>query len=142
MAIKGQRILVVENGTGPVIRPGFMVDPSPPGHSDQLVVYFTTFGPVTAYSTESSSDTTGTWRADPDYPEGVTAASLTTDVAAKADAGDLSALDDVVADGALYTAALAQIRDRYPDHWHGLLGLNGDPQGTDGELDYTLPGDS
>jgi hypothetical protein len=44
---------------------------------------------------------------------------------------DLAALD----------AALVEIRTKYPTHYHGLLGLAGDPVGSSGELSYSLPSD-
>lgn len=138
MATAGQRIFVVENATGPVLRPGFMVDPFPPGRSDQLVVYFTLLGPVTMYSVESASDTVGTWRADPAAPEAITPASLDSRLDAVEAAVEVMPAQ---ADIDLHTTALAEIRDKYPDHAHGLLGLGGDPLGSDGDLTYTLPGD-
>lgn len=52
--------------------------------------------------------------------------------------GDITALQ---ADVALLTAALVEIRTKYPAHYHGLLGLNGDPVGSSGNLDYSLPGE-
>jgi hypothetical protein len=45
------------------------------------------------------------------------------------------------ADVALLTAALVEIRTKYPAHYHGLLGLNGEPVGVGGDLTYSLPGD-
>jgi hypothetical protein len=53
-------------------------------------------------------------------------------------AADVAALQ---ADVALLTAALAEIRSKYPEHFHGLLGLNGEPVGDGGDLTYSLPGD-
>lgn len=52
-----------------------------------------------------------------------------------------SAITALQTDSGLHTTALAQIRTRYPAHFHGLLGLGGDPVGSDGDLSYTLPGD-
>lgn len=45
------------------------------------------------------------------------------------------------ADVVLLVTALTEIREKYPEHFHGLLGLNGDPVGTSGDLSYSLPGD-
>lgn len=42
---------------------------------------------------------------------------------------------------AMYTAALVELRSKYPAHFHGLLGLNGEPVGDSGDLSYSLPGD-
>jgi hypothetical protein len=45
------------------------------------------------------------------------------------------------ADVALLVTALAEVRTKYPEHFHGLLGINGDPVGDNGDLGYALPGD-
>lgn len=52
-----------------------------------------------------------------------------------------SSITALQADVVLLVTALAEIRSKYPEHFHGLLGLNGDPVGTSGDLGYSLPGD-
>jgi hypothetical protein len=52
-----------------------------------------------------------------------------------------STITALQADVVLLVTALAEVRAKYPEHFHGLLGLNGDPVGTSGDLGYTLPGD-
>lgn len=53
-------------------------------------------------------------------------------------AAEIAALQ---ADVALLTAALVELRSKYPSHYHDQLGLAGDPVGSSGELSYTLPGE-
>jgi hypothetical protein len=50
-------------------------------------------------------------------------------------------LEALETDVALLTAALTEIQSKYPTHYHGLLGLNGEPVGSGGDLTYSLPGD-
>lgn len=77
-----------------------------------------------------------------------TATSIIADVAAldaRLDAleaaGTGTAITALQYDVAALAAALAEIRTKYPSHYHGLLGLNGDPVGSSGDLNYELPGD-
>lgn len=56
-------------------------------------------------------------------------------------AGTAAALINLQYDIAALDAALAEIRTKYPGHYHGLLGLAGDPVGSSGDLSYSLPSD-
>lgn len=70
-----------------------------------------------------------------------TLASLDARLDALEAAGTGTAVTALQYDVAALAAALAEIRTKYPSHYHGLLGLNGDPVGSSGDLNYELPGD-
>lgn len=70
-----------------------------------------------------------------------TIAALDTRLDALEAAGTPAAIASLQYDIAALSAALAEIRTKYPEHYHGLLGLAGDPVGNNGDLNYDLPND-
>lgn len=78
----------------------------------------------------------------PNTPNGESVfAALDSRIDALEGAGTGAAITALQYDVAALAAALAEIRTKYPSHYHGLLGLNGDPVGSSGDLNYELPGD-
>lgn len=78
----------------------------------------------------------------PNTPSPETAvAALDARLDALEGAGTGAAIVALQYDIAALDAALAEIRTKYPAHFHGLLGLNGNPVGSSGDLSYSLPSD-